>query len=330
MNKLSHTSITKFLECGRKYRNHYIERIRPIKTKSALVFGSCLDQGLNILHQGKTIAEAKEVFLKALTQETNNPDLVYSKSDLDKELLAFYNCKNLEDSATSLMYKGFLMLEACVREVLPLIKTHIAIQKPISFKNSDGDEVHGFLDLIVESHEGKVYLLDNKSSSVKYEADSPKKSQQLVLYYYIEKDTIKIDESGFVVYNKKINLQKTKTCKSCGALNTSSHKTCNETIYIGKDRNKPVNVGDEVISTRCNGEFLITYNPKAEVEFITNTIKTEDEDRVIADIDKANQGIANKEFEPNFGACETKFGKCEYYNLCHHGSMEGLKIDKKE
>lgn len=332
MNKLSHTSISKFLECGRKYRNHYIEKIRPIKTKSALVFGSCLDAGLNALHQGKSMENAKDLFFDEWAKYRDDENLVYSKADLQEELLEFfeYDTGSLKPDKenrpwASILYKGYLMLEACKREVLPLIKEHIAIQKPISFKNAEGDEVHGFLDLIVKSHEGKMYLMDNKSSSVTYEADSVNKSQQLVLYYYIEKDGLPIDESGFFIYKKKINLNKVKECKSCGAINTSSHKTCNNEIQY-EVTNEPRNFKHK----RCNGEFNITYNPIAEVDMITSIITSEDEDRVIKDIDKANEGIKNQEFEPNFESCETKFGKCEYYNLCHHGSMEGLQIGKKK
>jgi len=322
MNKLSHTSISRYLECPRKYRHYYIEKIRPIKTKSALVFGSCLDKGLNVLHEGKSLEEAKKLFGLEWLRYKDDPNMVYSKSDLDKELLKYHNILT-EDNWYSILLKAELMLEACKREVLPLIKKHIAIQKPISFKNPEGDEVHGFLDLIVESHEGKIYLMDNKSSSVTYEADSPKKSQQLVLYYYIEKDLMKIDEAGFFVYKKKINLNKVKTCESCGVVNNSSHKTCPQ-----------MDIGEGFLINeqpkRCNGEFTVTYNPIAEVDMITNEIGPEEEDRVINDIDTANEGITNQQFGSNFNSCETKYGKCEYWKLCHESSMEGLKIEKKK
>lgn len=338
MNKLSHSSIQKYLDCPRKYKNHYVERIRPIKTKSALVFGSCLDKGLNALHEGQSLEVAIKLFEGEWNHYLYKDDMVYSKSDLQEELLEYFkfefpkgSTKSIEEKSwASLFYKGKLMLEACQREVLPLIKSHKAIQKAISFKNDVGDEIHGFLDLIIESHEGKLYLMDNKSSSVTYEADSAKKSQQLVLYYYIEKDFMKIDEVGFFVYNKKINLNKVKTCKVCKTINKSSHKTCNETIYVGTDPINPVVKGSKVTPARCNGEFLITYNPIAEVDIITNVIEESDENRVINDIDKANQGITNQEFEPNFNACQSKYGKCEYWSLCHKNSMDGLEIVKKE
>lgn len=324
MNKLSHSKIDKYLECPRKYRNYYVEKIRPINKKSALIYGSVLDTGLNALHQGKTLDEAKKIFLEEWSKYEKDPEITYSKADVDEILLKHFDINYPgKEGWWSLLYKGYLMLEACVREVLPMIKNVISVQENISFKNDDGDEVNGILDLIVESHQGKIYLMDNKSSSVKYADDSPRKSQQLVLYYYIKKDLIKIDEIGFFVYNKKINLGKIKTCQSCKTVNKSSHRTCNEMINVSHQ-----SIPDKF--KRCGGEFDITYNPRAEVDLITNEVAPSDEDRVIEDIDKANQGIANQEFEPNYEACEGKFGRCEYYNLCHGGSMEGLKVEKKK
>jgi len=331
MNRLSHSSISKYLECNRKYRHHYVERVRPKTIKSALVFGGCVDEGLNALHQGKTIEEAKELFLKEWSKFETDKSMIYSKSDLDKELLKHFDINYPDESWWSMLYKGYLMLEACQREVLPLIKEHIAVQKNITFKNDAGDEIVGILDLIIKSKDDKIYLMDNKTSSVKYTDQSPKESQQLVLYYYIEKDSIPIDECGFFVYNKKINMQRVKKCKKCGTINESSHKTCNAQELVSQfvnDKNELVTIRER--GSRCNGEFEVTYNPIAEVDVITNVITPEDEERVINDIDRANEGITNKEFEPNFEACEGKFGKCEYYKLCHESSVEGLKIEKKE
>ena len=75
------------------------------------------------------------------------------------------------------------------------------------------------MDLIEEWEDGKTYLLDNKSSSVKYAEDSAKTGQQLPLYYYIKKDDYKLDGVGYIVMSKKINKNKVKTCKKCWNVN---------------------------------------------------------------------------------------------------------------
>jgi hypothetical protein len=316
-NKLSHTSISKYLECNKKFDLHYNKKIRPINIKSALIFGGCLDSGLNLLFEGKTIEDAKKAFFTKWSIYENNPLVMYSKSDLDENLLKAFNLESYHNrSWASLLCKGELMIEACSREIIPNVKEVIAVQKKITFKNDAGDEIAGTLDVIIKSKDDKTYLMDNKSSSIKYESDSPKKSQQLVLYYYIEKDTIKIDEVGFFVFSKKINMNKLNTCNKCGFKSKTSHKTCNA----------------ETDGKRCNGDWITTFDPVCEVDIITNVVDSEDENRVINDIDRANEGIKNEEFEPNFSACEGIYGKCEYYNYCHGDSMEGLKVvgEKKD
>ena len=47
--KLSHSASEKYLTCPQQYKLHYIDRIRPDKLGSALLFGSALDEALNRL-----------------------------------------------------------------------------------------------------------------------------------------------------------------------------------------------------------------------------------------------------------------------------------------
>lgn len=316
--KLSHSSIQKYLECSAKFDIYYNKRIRTKALKSALIFGGTLDVSLNLLFEGKSLEEAKEAFYNAWKKYYDNKNVIYSKSDLVPELLEYYkNTNSSNPSWTSLKFKGLLMLEAAEREILPKIKEVLAIQKPVILKNSSGDEINGFLDLIVINKKNdQTYLMDNKSSSIKYSDDSPKNSQQLVIYYYCEKNTIKIDKVGFFVYNKKINLNKVKTCNKCKEINKGFHKSCPE-------------ISNEI---RCHGDFQVTYNPIGEVQIVTSEIALEDEERVLNDIDTATHGIANEQFDCDFNKCETKFGRCEYWQYCRNGSMEGLiKLpDKKK
>lgn len=310
--KLSHTSIDRYLTCPKKYKLHDLDRIRPEKLKSALIFGGCLDSGLNLLFEGKSLEDAKVAFTTEWLKFRYNKDIIYAKSDLNLELLSHYGRQLIEDPEwNSLCFKGYLMLEAAEQKILPTVQKTLSVQKKVQLKNNAGDEINGLLDAIIVLKNGKTALIDNKSSSVKYEPDSPKNSQQLVLYHYIEKDTIKIDEVGFFVYSKKINLNKSKICKKCDVKNEGSHKTCPE----GKNR--------------CGGEFLVTYNPECEVEQIFNKVEESDEERVLNDIDFATENIKAGNFEPNFKACHGKFGKCDYFELCHSGSMQGLKVLEK-
>lgn len=327
-NKLSHSSVFLYNQCSLCYRLKYIDRVYPKKTKSAFVFGHALDCAFNSLLKERDLEKAKRIFLYRMKNaiinncrvDISTSDLViYTKRDLDIELLTHFN--GLEHSNLSwhsLCLKGLLFVEAYYKEVLPKIKEVISIQKRVTLYNKDGDQISGLLDSEVIWEDGKTYLIDNKSSTVKYEEDSAKNSDQLVLYYYIEKDNINLDGVGFIVLDKNINMNKKKTCQKCGLRNESTHKTCNNIVYNEAGESK-----------RCGGDFDITFNPTVEVDYIFNEIDEEDEDRVIELFDNANnnieQGIFSSEHNPVFG----KFGPCEYYKY-YEGSSDFIIKEKRK
>lgn len=94
-NRLSHSAATKFQSCAQEYKFHYIDKLRPKTTSSALLLGTAVDKAFEALVQGKESPEA--VFEKAWTfQEINKqmqhlPEcelLRYSNSDIDLDLVS--------------------------------------------------------------------------------------------------------------------------------------------------------------------------------------------------------------------------------------------------
>jgi len=323
-NKLSHTAVEKYLECSLCYKLHYLDGIRPVRQKSALLFGSALDSGLNHLLLTKDLAEATNIFHKQWSK-VNDEMTDFSKSDLDQELIEYFSVEwsNLHSASwLSLFYKGNLFLEQYYKDILPRIKKVIAVQERMSLKNADGDEITGILDLIVKWEDGKTYLLDNKSSSVKYAPDSAKMGQQLPLSYYIVKDKYKLDGVGYIVMSKKINKNKVKKCKKCGMICETNHKTCNENIPDLTEKGP--------IYNRCNGEFDVTINPSVDIDIILNQVDESDEKRVIETFDDVNNKIINKEFATEHRKELNKYyQRCSYYNY-YEGNPEFIKLPKKE
>lgn len=320
LTRLSHSAVQKYNGCSLCYKLHYIDGVRLKKLKSPLLFGSALDTGLNDLLLTKDLNSAKKMFVDKWEQPNPN-DITYLKSDLDIEIYEHFH-KNpgyVEyQEWWTLFYKGIMFIEAYNNEVLPRIKKVIAVQEPISIKNEEGDEITGFLDLIVEWEDGKIYLLDNKSSSYKYEEDSARKNDQLPLYYYATKNKYKLDGVGYIVLNKKINKNRIKTCKSCGLKNNSSHKTC-PNIPVDLTRN---------IQFRCNGEFEVTINPTVDIQYVFNTVEESDVQRVIDLFDVANYNISNGIFATEHNPERGKFGWCDYKEY-YDGSPDFIKVEKK-
>jgi hypothetical protein len=301
--KLSNTQINLYNQCSYCWKLHYIDNVRPVKTSSALVFGSALDLALNDLLLNNDLNQAKETFSQEWYQYTNNTDISYFKSDVDNELLEFntmYPVIPYKPEWHTLYYKGLMFIEAYVKEVLPKIKKVFAIQEPINVKNDQGDEIVGFLDLIVEWEDGKTYLMDNKSSASLYDPLSAKEGQQLPLYHYAMKDKYKLDGIGYIVLIKNINKNKVKVCKKCGIVNYSSHKKCNETKGFSMQR--------------CNGEFEITINPSVDIQYVFNKVDESDENRVLESFDKVNYNISNGLFNDFHNPERGKYGYCPYKN----------------
>lgn len=226
----------------------------------------------------------------------------------------------------SLKRKGLILIAAYKEKVLPRIKEVIDVQKYVTLDNGTGDTIRGYVDLIVRWEDDSIVVLDNKTSSMKYEEDSVINSQQLALYKLILNDlstkadsgwSHQINKAGYVVLRKNIKKDVTKVCKSCGftAKTNASHAKC-------------YNVID---GQRCNGDWEKSVKFDVEVQFIVNEIPDENLDKVLETVNQVNIGIANSQFEPNYEACRGKYGLCDYYNLCHNNTHKGLintKADK--
>lgn len=328
-NKISNSKLAVFSDCSLKYKYQYIDRLRSKIISSALLFGSAIDKGLNKLLETKSVEDAKTEFLTVFSHHTNaegkivdtstSLDVQYSSSDLDEELLSVEDTNRPENERNwlSLRSKGLIMIDSYAKDILPRITKVIAIQEPISLKNEEGDELVGFLDIVVQLDDGKTYLLDHKTSSRPYEQDSAGKSQQLLIYFHECKEKYKVDGVGFFVLKKQINKNRTKICKTCGYNGTgATHKTC---------PNEPNGQSLTALKQkRCNGEWKTTINPTCSIDVILNEVNPATEDLIIQTFDSANENIKAEKFAPNLGSCMKYNRKCEYYGLCYEGSMEGL------
>lgn len=321
MTRLSNTAVNLYTQCSLCFYLHYRENIRPVKTSSALVFGSALDTALNELLITKDLNMARTIFLREWYRYKEDPNIIYFKSDLDEELLELDPEISDNPSWKTLQIKGSMFLEAYHKEVLPKIKKVIKVQEPISIKNSEGDEIVGFLDLIVEWEDGKIYLMDNKSSGKRYSEDSAKTSQQLPLYHYAIKNEYKLDGIGYIVLIKKINMNRKKTCANCGVINKSSHKKCNEQFPI-------IDTDGKNTYERCNGEFEITINPSVDIQYVFNNVEESDENRVLEVFDKANYAISNNLFDNRHNPERGKYGYCPYREYSED-NLDFIKVEKK-
>ncbi len=390
--KLSNSGINDYLSCARKYKVSRIDGIKAVTISSPLIYGGAIDIGLNYMLEHKDDADVLEKsiheFDRAFEQGKNsvgeivdmplNPNIQYSKTDFDSDLLnkadwrelfgydpKFFETKvevdNLispkededgnkaepipwlsipEEKRSVLNYatwkcmskKGHLHIEAYYNDILPKIKKVVKVQGNLSLLDEDGNDLNGVLDAIVEidgedfglEKGRKTIVLDNKTSSQRYENNSVATSSQLAKY----KATLNIQASdpedpwntpidycGYAVLVKKLKKDKKKVCKECGHIGLGSHKTCDNIIE----------------GTRCNGEWDKTVTFKVDTQFIVDTISDNIVEDSLETAVSVRKAIEYGLFPKNQNACQNMFGRpCEYINYCVNGDMHGLiKKEKK-
>lgn len=194
---------------------HYIMRLRSRELGSALLFGSAMDSGLNVLLLEKDLDRAKAVFLDAWTTQRVDGEEIqlrkcnyikYSRADLDESLV-----DEIDDnpSWSALKNKGLAILEQYNEQIIPDIEEVYLVQKKIEITNDQDDSFIGFVDFVAKWRPtGKTILFDNKTSSIKYAPDAARDSEQLATYYEALKDDLKIDGVGYIVIQKVLRKKK--------------------------------------------------------------------------------------------------------------------------
>jgi hypothetical protein len=227
----------------------------------------------------------------------------------------FYNYVNW----LCLTKKGILMLEAYRTEVLPKIKKVLAIQKEINISNDSGDSIIGYIDLVAEMDDGKVYVLDNKTAARAYDWDAVEKSTQLALYVHAVENEYNTRHAGFIVLGKAIDKNLVKTCAFCKKdLSGSRVKTCDEMLQNGLPSKM----------YRCGGEIQEVAHPKATVQILLGTIPDQVDTLVMENMMDINAAIKTEVFPRNLNACDKPF-PCQFKSLCWKNSMQNL-VDTKE
>jgi len=349
---LPHSARTKYETCPRLYFLHYKERLRPVELNSTLLFGIAVDTAAEEYLKTRNRELCRQKFRDMWNEQEQDgktiniqgsSEIVFGKHDLDIELIPelYHNSiientvfKTLSDLVQdgqdkeriaaakwfSLYYKGALMLKGFMNWVDENVAEVLGTQVKIELEDEEGNKVPGLADFVIKiKGYDKPILVDLKTSARYYDRNSVKESEQLALYYFYLKQTSypDMERAAYLVLNKQIKKNRTKTCKKCGHVTHGREQTCAEG---GKGKN------------RCNGDFDVDIQPEAVVQYIHDEIP---EGFIQDTINKFNisvEGIKAGRFEPCWSACDNMFGrKCPFYNYCHGGSMEGLvKKERKE
>lgn len=320
--QLSHSASQKFLECGMKYKLHYIDRIRPVKLGSALFFGGAVDEALNELLESKkegysalnyvALEAAKNTFIKLWNKQLTNPNIEYFKSDIDMSLLdedILYMIKTFDEEVTD--------HEAFIEECFAILKA----------KETMCEEDQALYNRIAwwSLYQKGLMLIEAYNNDI---------LPQIHTVFDIQKKVELPDEHG----NNLIGY--------IDAIVSFIDAPDKKVVLDNKTSSKPYK-DDSVaespqLTTYCEHEGLKTASyavvektirkrePRTRTQLIIDKIPEKTFDKTFEEYDNVLEGIENEEFDKNYESGCFSFGRpCDYYAYCRSNGKNMNGLEKK-
>lgn len=359
--RLSHSSVRLYSQCGRKYKLRYIDGYKPKTTSGALLFGSALDSSLNVLLETKDLSQAIKTFDKTFHFNFINevgtylPDttlVTYAKSDFDADLLtevdrkkfneklyeyALHEDKSLEDAYVFLLDKkeqhGFNGLSDNEKKLLNLANWLCLYRKGLIMLNGYNEKVMPKIKNVLAVQK-QVELENQEQDKLVGYIDMILEMDDGKRYVMDNKTSTKEYEQDSPSHSQQLILYYHIT-KEEYKLDGAGFIVMYKLILKNKTKKCSVCGNDgtgkrhkscdaEINGKRCGADWIETIRPEANIQIITNSIPEAAEDLVLETFDEANLGIKNQSFSPNLQACVQGPIICEYYNKCWKGSNEDL------
>lgn len=283
---ISYSAVDKYNTCPRMYKHHYIDRIRPKNTTSALLFGSAVDDALNELllnfkDNESRLKKCITVYNQEMSKWLNSNNVDFFNKDFDRDILQDSDISSIEQARDDrkdhyygwycLYRKGLELLKKYELEVIPKIKEVVSVQQSIKKSNQSGDNIVMYLDAVLIWHDDDnpnndlPSVSDHKTSSSSYSKKKIDTSRQLALYSFFTN----LEDISYVVMRKDLN---------------------------SKGQLRPIQI----------------LHSKATDELKTDTLD---------EIDQVLNHVKNKRFPKTDKKwqCKKMFGKlCPYYDICHN------------
>lgn len=367
-NKLSHSSARMLSECGRKYKFHYVDRLREYNSSAALVFGSAIDSAINHLLEHRDVTAAIAAFNKAWLNARvagdraesflpTNERIVYAKSDFDRDLLqeADYEFISNEmgiqnepkllfsmfqDAQDMKMSMGFNKMASGARRIHNLFYWVCLRHKGALMVDAYFKKV---LPRIKEVHavQKAIELEDDKGNKITGFIDAIVTWEDGKKYVVDTKtssieysrDAAKVSQQLILYYHaekEEYGLDGVGFVVLRKGIIKNKTKVCSKCNHDGSSASHKTcpNVVD---GSRCHGEWTLGMDPQVDVNFIFDKVYPQVEQLVMDNFSLLNQKVDAKIFEANLGACTQSYGRCQFYQLCYFGSKEGLvEIPKEE
>lgn len=355
-NRLSHSQATKYSDCSKAWEYHYVKKLRPNTTSSALLFGNILDESVERYLQSGDKQQARELLHERWTkQEINKKQhelydctlIRYSNSDYDSDLLLEEDTQRLTDEAGSdwtdklksiqnqksaigydLLPKDSKVLLNKANWLSMLRKGDLMLDEAVRVIDNNLIKVHGT--------QVKVSLDNGIGDEIIGFADivADWRGYDTPIVLDVKTSSIKYDPNSVKVSPQLSlyvhGLSDIYKTRRAGYFVLSKHikkdknKICSKCGYDGSGASHRT-CPNEIDGVRCKGEWIIKISKQAVSDIIIDEIPERTEEIVIENMDMVNKSIKAGIYLRNLGSCVKPWGKCPYYDLCYHNSEKGLE-----
>ena len=198
---VSYSAVKDWMTCPHKFKVVWVDRSTKFCGNSHTVFGSAVHSVLEYQIQGKKPENFttwddffEQEFIRFISQALKNGA---PKSDFDKKLISSMReqGKELISLALPALKKKFGKFS--------VIKTELQLMEPITEFDKTDCDFKGFIDLVIGTEDGRVHVLDWKSSTggwFRRESSDKKIIYQLVFYKHYLAKKLEIDPKEIDVH----------------------------------------------------------------------------------------------------------------------------------
>ena len=323
---VSYSALECFEQCPEKYRLRYQEKLSSEKIPSPLFFGTAIDAALELflLKKKRDLSQkeldlllnedAYSIFDKTMREQNNqllerNPLCEYFYSDFDPNILLPEDFKALSKTYPSITdWEDFFAY--CKKH----IKTHgeLKIGSKIAFNNLCWLSLYRKGELMLKAYERDILPEIEEVFDIQKEVallnNSGDKLRGKIDFIASFKDAPNV---RYIVDNKTSSepYKEDSVANSIQLAIYSEAEACNRAAYA-------------VIEKKMR-----LREPKARTQLVKDTITDEQKQKVFDKVESQLNNIARAEFSKKDSPKDCHFfGKpCEFFNLCWHGRMDGLR-----
>jgi hypothetical protein len=362
--RLSHSQVNKYNECGKAYELHYKKKWRVKEQSAALLFGTAIDKACEVYLHKKDIEEAQETFIKFWKEQELNgkptklydcTEIIYSNNDLDLELLneSDYDTIVKDHSVTDVLATiddilqrkdriGFRKLSDNDKRILNSInwlcmdkKGRLMLTAAIEWIDVNVVETLGTqvrVDLENEEGDGILGFADLVARVKGY--DKPIILDFKTSARAYEPDAVTTSpQLALYVFSLKHKYQDTNLAGFVvfqKNVRKNKEKICSVCGHDGSGgRHKKCD--NTIKGLRCNGEWNEKINPSVVVQVLINEVDTFFQQTVVENYNEVNRGIKAQIYPRNWKSCVQYNGTviCPYYSYCHQNKMNDIIVPEE-